>query len=70
MLLLPQFRVPSAPTTNPANLRVALAAAVGSRTVEIPATLSLSTHGSRAYRPAKVSSRLNEYESTALCVRW
>ena len=46
---------------NPVNQIVALAVVLGSRTVEMSVTQSLTIHGLRASRPAKVSQRKTKF---------
>ena len=54
------LHVPSAEVSrNPANSVAVLAAVLGLRTVVMPATQILVTHGARASRPAKVSCRVS-----------
>ena len=67
----PRQAVRNAPSVvwanNPANGIVVFAAVLGSRNAELPATPSLSTLGSRASRPAKVSRlRFEAYNVHAL----
>ena len=51
------FAPSAAPLNNPENQIVALPAALGSKSVEIPAIQTMITRGLRASIPAKVSER-------------